>query len=152
MLGYWIYLTLLQSSLQYNYIHFFFQFQTKIITMVDSTSATYVIMSHDELTSLRKSSARTCNRVGWTTHKLNIDWIEGSWWQILYWYHGKLTFILKWTTSIIAVLFSFIPYILFYCIVSSSKTSLNWWGDANTNGFWNILTSGCDNSMNRRDY
>ncbi|CAG2237928.1 CDH23 [Mytilus edulis] len=49
------------------------QLETKIITMVDSTSATYVIMSHDELTSLSKSSARTCNRVGWTTHKLNID-------------------------------------------------------------------------------
>ncbi|XP_076075790.1 cadherin-23-like [Mytilus galloprovincialis] len=46
---------------------------TKIITMVDSTSATYVTMSHDELTSLSKSSARTCNRVGWTTHKLNRD-------------------------------------------------------------------------------
>lgn len=41
--------------------------------MVDSTSATYVTMSHDELTSLSKSSARTCNRVGWTTHKLNRD-------------------------------------------------------------------------------
>ncbi|XP_071133306.1 uncharacterized protein [Mytilus edulis] len=47
--------------------------ETKIITMVDSTSATYVTMSHDELTSLSKSSARTCNRVGWTTHKLNRD-------------------------------------------------------------------------------
>ncbi|XP_063446627.1 cadherin-23-like [Mytilus trossulus] len=49
------------------------QLETKIISMVDSTTATYVTMSHDELTSLSKSSARTCNRVGWTTHKLNID-------------------------------------------------------------------------------
>ncbi|XP_052068928.1 uncharacterized protein LOC127708125 [Mytilus californianus] len=51
--------------------HGLHQLETKLITMVDNTSAAYVTMSHDELTALSKSSARTCNRVGWTTHKLN---------------------------------------------------------------------------------
>ncbi|XP_063446624.1 cadherin EGF LAG seven-pass G-type receptor 2-like [Mytilus trossulus] len=45
--------------------------EIKLINMAYNTSATYITISHDELTALSKSTARLCNRVGWTTHKLN---------------------------------------------------------------------------------
>ncbi|CAC5378850.1 unnamed protein product [Mytilus coruscus] len=45
--------------------------ETKLITMVDDSSMTYSSMSHDEVTAASKLFARSCNKSGMTTFKLN---------------------------------------------------------------------------------
>ncbi|XP_071130956.1 protocadherin alpha-11-like [Mytilus edulis] len=67
----YVYIASDTESVDLHTSHGIHQLEIKLITMVYSTSATYVTLSHDELTALSKSTARFCNRVGWTSHKLN---------------------------------------------------------------------------------